>query len=172
MAECRRLFSFSDEELIDAFVRRDKWQLIPGDASPPFILFARRSTVSGRPSFILALAGRAGPTLNLQFAIRIPPRLYEEMDLLTSYEMLEHLIAEYGLEVTIGGLTGRFIPRHHFELSDDLQNAPLLQIKNKGNHSFLHSMMLKINPREGGYTVDCAFVFALDRTKLESDLRL
>jgi hypothetical protein len=170
MKECSAWFNFTTEELIDAFNRRDKWQLIPVASDAELVLFARRTVLNGRPAYTLALASRADNRLNLQFAIRIPPVLYDEIDLLTPLEMLQLTVERYGLAVTVDGITAFLVLRHSFEaqVADDL--GCLTQVHNPDNHAFLHLLLVKISPKPPGFAVDCAFVFALDQTRLQMDL--
>lgn len=167
MKECSHWFSFTNDELLESFVHNDKCERIPLKEDAYFILFARRSTA--KRSFILALGSRSDTVLNLQFALRTPPHLYDELDLFSASEMLERLVAEYGLEVVVGGISSRFVARHRFEIAPGY-NSPLSQVRNEQDHSVLHSMILRIDRLEDVCLVDCAMVFALDRTKLAADL--
>lgn len=167
MKECKQWFSFTNEELIDSFVHYDKWQRIMLDENHYFILFARRSP--DKSSFILAVASREGTVLNLQFALRTPPSLYNELDLLTAHEMLEFLVSKYGLEVTVGGISSRFIAQRRIELAEG--DMPSFGVKtNQGDSALLFALVKMVERRAKSSILNCAFVFALDKTRLSADL--
>lgn len=169
MKECSSWFGFTTDELIDAFNRRDKWERISVASDAGYVLFARQTTFKGRPSYTIALGRQIDHTLHLQFAIRIPFCLHNDVDLLSPLEMLQVTIERYGLLVTIGGIRGRFVLRHSFEAeTSDLSS--FFHIHNPSNHDLLLSLLVKITPRDSVFAVDSALVFALDRTRLLMDL--
>jgi hypothetical protein len=170
MKQCYSWFCFTNEEIIDSFNHRDKSQTITIAPDAEWMLFAQRTTFKHRPSNTVAFATRSGNTLNLQFAIRIPFRLHDEMDLLTPFEMLQLLVEAYGLQITIGSVTAGLIIQHSFDVPAGVNPASLFQVHNPDNHSFLVSSLVKINPGQAGLVADCRLVFALDCTRLLSDL--
>jgi len=136
MKECSSVFGVTDEELIDAFKHRDKSEKIPIASDAGYLLFARQMTFKDRPSYTLAFARRLDHTLHLQFAIRIPFCLYDDLDLLPPLDMLQVTIERYGLLVTIGGVTARLIPRHSFEVQAVNDLTSLFHVHNPDNHNF------------------------------------
>jgi len=170
MKECNQWFSFSDNELIDAFVNRNKWQPIALGDNEKLFLFMGVSTHHGKRTLILAFAGRNDSALNLQFALRLPERYIERTDLLTPLESVEVVTSDYGLDLTIGELTARFFPHHRVALIDQGGLSSLAIIHNPEQHAVLQSMLVKVIASEQGVVAECAFAFALDRTRLLADL--
>jgi len=169
MKECSAWFRFTTDALIDAFKHLDKWERMTVASDAGYVLFARQTTFKNRPSYTIALGKQIDHTLHLQFAIRIPFCLHNDVDLLTPLEMLQVTIERYGLLVTIGGVTGHFVLRHSFEAqTNDLSS--FFHVHNPDNHSLLLSLLIKITPRYSVFAVDSALVFALDRTRLLMDL--
>lgn len=170
MKECQQWFGFSQDELIDAFDRRDKLERVRIDENAHVLLFARRITWGGERAYILACAKRQDAALNLEFAFRLPPKMYSSVDLLTPLEMLAVFAERYGLPVAIGNNVARFIFRRRFLIPAESGGAPLVGVCNPQNHSFIQSMMLKVVRDDGQILVDCALVFAIDKTRLLADL--
>ena len=171
LKNCYSWFSFTNEEIIDAFSNRDKWRAITIAPDSQWILFAKRTIFRDRRSNILALSQRSETTLVVQFAIRIPVTLYDDMDLLTPLEMLQRLIDAYGLAVTVGDVTARFVVQHSLQVSDISNPASLIHVHNPSGNDFLLSSFMRVNPITAGFAVDFRLVFALDQKRLLADLR-
>jgi hypothetical protein len=169
MREYVDCFQFTNDELIDLFNRRDKWQPI-GPQELGLALFARRTRLHDQPCHILALASVEGRELNLHFAIRIPTITYEELDLLTPFEMLERTVQRYGLLVTVGDVTGHLIERSLLKVEGDVDVAKVVAIQNPQDHYYLLSLLIRVIPEGQEKLVECAFVFALDRDRIKKDL--
>jgi hypothetical protein len=170
MKECQQCFGFSQDELIDTFNRRDKLEPVRIDEKTDVLLFARRITWQEERAYILACAKREDAALNLQFAFTLPPKIYSLVDLLTPIEMLATFADHYGLPVAIGNHVARFIYRRRFLIPAESEGAPLVGINNPQKHSFIQSMMLKVARDDAQISVDCALVFAIDKTLLLADL--
>ena len=161
-------FQLTESDALDAFRYRDKTQSLqtPGAAG---VLFARRVTGPTGAEVLLGFVKRTGNTATLNYLIRVPNALCERLDMLTPLEMLAEVAEEFGFAITFGTVTSKFISYHSVRL-EAVDEPKLFYIDAPSTASFVFSSSCNISQADGGYLVQCATVFCLDRVRLRRAL--
>jgi len=170
MKMCQRTFNFSNDELIDSFLTCDKIERIYLDDSYYLVLFAKKIQYHGKNAYILVCGKQEEDTLNVNFAFRIPSKIYSAVHLLSPIEMLSAFAESYGLINHIGEKSGKFIPSAHIVYSKKPDLMKLIALENPENHDFIQSFICQALHQGGRTILNCNLCFAIDTTKLLGDL--
>ena len=113
------------------------------------------------PHILLAYGRLVNDELNVDMAFKFYDDLVPNFDHIQPVQMLYELANEFGLGVTVGSLTTKFIFNQSIIAEKDMA-ANLVSIANPLNHSFAQSMLIKHSSEEEKTKVDCALVFCID----------
>ena len=161
--ECQKEFNFNQTDVIDAIQNCDKTESLIFDGQKELMIFLRR--ISPNKDYMLICAERKTQSLLIYWAFIIFSDLCQEVDLLSPIQLLARFTDSYGLPITIGDITSKFIFAHRIEtMSPD--PARLISISNPDNHSFMNCLMLKVSQKDKtSFIADCALLFCIDTTR-------
>ena len=134
-------------------------------------MFSKRTTWNDKKSTILAFGSKNDETFSYMFAFRLPSKILKDVELLTPIEMLAFFANSYGLPIKIGSKLGKFIFQEKIMVPKNISKANIVNIVNPSNHSFIQSMMLKIEEVRNGINVNIGIAFAINTRKLLEDLK-
>lgn len=162
--ECQYKFHISQTDVIEAIQKCDKTESVIFNGQKELIFFLRRPS-SERGFYMITCAERRVQALIIYWAFKISTDLCQEIHLLSPIQLLARFADAYGLPVTIGGLTSRFIFAHRILVSSP-DPTRLISIHNPENHSFMNCLLLKVSKKDRtSFIADCALVFCIDTTR-------
>lgn len=162
--ECQDKFDIAQMDVIEAIQNSDKTESIIFDGQKELALFLHRIP-SEREFYMLICAERRVQSLVIYWAFKIFPDLCQDIHLLSPIQLLARFADAYGLPITIGDLTSKFIFAHKIEVSSS-DPTRLISIHNPKNHSFMNCLLLKISQKDRvSFIADCAFLFCIDTTR-------
>ena len=129
------------------------------------MIFFLRFIPSEQDFYMLVCAERGLQSLVIYWAFKIFADLCKEIHLLSPIQLLARFADAYGLPITIGGLTSKFIFAHRIEVSSS-DPTRLISIHNPENHSFMNCLLLKVSRKDRStFIADCALMFCIDTTR-------
>lgn len=162
--ECQDKSKISQTEVIKAIQESDKMESVIFNGQKELVFFSR-FIPSERNFYMLVCAERELQSLAIYGAFKIFADLYKEIHLLSPIQLLARFADTYGLPVTIGDITSKFIFAHRIEVSS-LDPTRLISIHNPENHSLMNCLLLKVSQKDRtSFIVDCALVFCIDTTR-------
>jgi len=162
--ECQNKFHISQADAIEAIQRCDKIESVVFNGQKELMLFLRRIT-SEREFYMIICAERRAQSLIIYWAFKIFTDLCQEIRLLSPIQLLARFADAYGLPVTIGDLTSKFIFAHRILVSSP-DPTRLISIHNPENHSFMNCLLLKVSQKDRtSFIADCTFAFCIDTTR-------
>ena len=108
---------------------------------------------------LLVLARKVENKIVVDLAFQVKMGLAKALKIQQPTLVLQRLVEKYGLVVTVGNISRKFIIAQEIDLKPE-QVTNLVKVKNPDNHSFVTSMDIKINKNKT--KVECVLVFALD----------
>jgi len=162
--ECQDKFKISQAEVLKTIQKSDKTESVIFNGQKELIFFLRFIS-SERDYYILVCAERRLQSLVVYWAFKIFADLCDDIHLLSPIQLLARFADAYGLPITIGDLTSKFIFAHRVEVSSsDLTS--LISIHNPENHSFMNCLLLKVSRKDRStFIADCALMFCIDTTR-------
>lgn len=162
--ECQDKFHISQTNVIEAIQKSAKTESVIFNGQKELIFFLR-FIPSERDLYMLVCAERELQSLVIYWAFKIFTDLCKEIHLLSPIQLLARFADTYGLPVTIGNLTSKFIFTHRIEVSST-DPAHIISIRNLENHSFMNCSLLKVSKKDrNSFIADCALVFCIDTTR-------
>jgi len=162
--ECQDKFHISQTDVIEAIQKCDKTESVIFNGQKEIIFFLRHPP-SEREFYMIICAERRTQSLIIYWAFKISTDLCQEIHLLSPIQFLARFADTYGLSVTIGDLTSKFIFAHRILVSSP-DSTRLINIHNPENHSFMNCLLLKVSQKDRtSFIADCAFVFCIDTTR-------
>jgi len=116
----------------------------------------------------LGFGERVAEGFKVLCAFDIPTDLCDGINALSPVQILGRFASAYGLYLTIGELTSKFVLLHRIKTSSGDKNE-IVAIHNPENHDFMNSFFIKISQADKGeFVADCAMLFCIDTTKYVS----
>lgn len=147
---------------VESLVQKpDKTQNVILEDARPLKFYVKQVGSVKVPYILLAYGRLDNDELNVDMAFKFYDDLVPKFDHIQPVQMLYELANEFGLEVTVGRLTTKFIFNQSIIVEKDAV-ANLVSISNPLNHSFAQSMFIKHSSEGAKTKVDCALVFCID----------
>lgn len=109
--------------------------------------------------YLLVISRKLGEQLEVFLGLKIRKDFIGEEMLSKPNNVLEKLVDRFGLDITIGNFSGKYAVAQDIKILPG-QVSNLVSFKNPANHSFLSSMLIKVNNQMT--EVECAQAFILD----------
>ena len=162
--ECEDKFNTDMSKVVEAIQKCDRGESIRFNSQKEMILFSRHIMDKKREFNIVALSEKVNQRLIVHLAFKIFDDLCPEVYLLSPVQLLARFASSYGLPVTIGDLTSRFILAHKIPVKSS-DPTKIVTIHNPENHSFLVNFLFRIDEVNGQYFANCALLFCIDSTR-------
>lgn len=162
--ECQDKFKISQTEVLKAIQKSDKMESVIFNGQKELIFFLRFIPAE-QDFYMLVCAERRSQSLVIYWAFKIFADLCKEIRLLSPIQLLARFADAYGLPITIGSLTSKFIFAHRIEVSSS-DPTRLISIHNPENHSLMNYLLLKVSQKDRtSFIADCALMFCIDTTR-------
>lgn len=162
--ECQDKFHISQRDVVETIQKHDKEEPVIFNEQKELVFFSRRIP-SECEFYMLVCAERRAQSLIIYWSFKIFTDLCQEIHLLSPIQLLARFADAYGLPVTIGDLTSKFIFAHRIGVSSP-EPTRLISIHNPENHSFMNCLSLKVSQKDRtSFIADCALVFCIDTTR-------
>jgi len=159
-SECSKKFGIRPSHARDAILNRDHVEFIRLDNEQQLAFFSKKVPLPRTEFYLIVCARQVKENLQVDFAFKILPNLCPDHGKVTPLFLLERLAKRYGLNISIGEVTAKFILRKQIPCSTE-DPARVVSIHNPNNHDFLQSMYLRITRDRISYA-DCAICFCID----------
>lgn len=150
--------------MIETIQKPDKEESVIFDKQKEIIFFLRFISTVKRKFYMFVCAERSAQGLIIYWAFKISSDLCQEANLLSPIQLLARFADMYGLPVTVGDITSKFIFAHRIEVTSS-DPTQLVSIHNPENHSFMNCLLLKVLQKDRTLVADCALVFCIDTTR-------
>lgn len=162
--ECQDKFKISQTEVLKVIQKSDKTESVIFNGQKELIFFLR-FIPSEQDFYMLVCAERGLQSLGIYWAFKIFADLCKEIHLLSPIQLLARFADAYGLPITIGSLTSKFIFAHRIEVSSS-DPTRLISIYNPENYSLMNCLLLKVSQKDRtSFIADCALMFCIDTTR-------
>lgn len=159
-SECSRKLGIRPSYARDAILNRDHVEFIRLDNEQQLVFFSKKVTLHRKEFYLIVCARQVKEDLQVDLAFKILPDLCPDHGQITPLYLLERLAERFGLNISIGKVTAKFILREKIPCSTE-DPTRVVSIHNPDNHNFLQSMFLKITRGRISYA-DCAICFCID----------
>jgi hypothetical protein len=159
--QCASKFRIGINNVLEAIQKYDKQESIRFNGQKEFIIFSRHIKVKEQELTLLTLCEKQDQKLIVHMTFKIYDDLCDDIHLLSPLQLLARFAGIYGLLITIGDLTSKFIMAHRITVK---LTAPtqVVEIHNPENHQFIVNFLFKIDQVGPKYYANCALVFCID----------
>jgi len=158
--QCSQKFGIRPSHTRDAILNKDHVEFITLDKEQQLVYFSKKVTLLPKEFYLVVCARQVKENLQVDLAFKILPDLCPDQGQITPLYLLERLAERFGLNISIGQVTAKFILRKQIPCRVE-DPARVVSIHNPNNHAFLQSMYLKITRGRIPYA-DCAICFCID----------
>lgn len=144
----------------DAILNKDHVEFIRLDNEQQIVFFSKKVTLPRRELYLVVCTRQVKENLQVDFAFKVLPDLCSDRDQITPLYLLEKLAERFGLDISIGEVTAKFILRKQIPCSIE-DPTRVVSVHNPDNHDYLQNMYFKITRGRIPY-VDCAICFCID----------
>ena len=158
--QCSQKFGIRPSHARDAILNRDHVEFITLDKELQLKYFSKKITPPRKQFYLVVGTRQVKENLHVDFAFKILPDLCPDPSKATPLYLLERLAERFGLNISIGEVTTKFILRKQIPCRV-VDSTRVASIHNPNNHDFVQSMYLKIIRGRIPYA-DCAICFCID----------
>lgn len=159
---CQDQFHISREQVRQTVTSPDAHQIMKLDELE-LGFFIKRITRPDGDFFVLVCAHRSGDDWLIELGFKLLPEIVTGLGTLEPLIVLQQFAQRFGLGVRIGHQFNRFIFREEIPLEQQATDpTALVQIVNPSNHSFIQSVLVRIDNQGGTPIARCAIAYAID----------
>ncbi len=156
-------FKISRSHAENVIQNKDHVEFIKLDDNAQLTFFCKK-IVAGEKEFCLVVCTMGSlDNLTVVMAYKILPEMYKEIKEITPLRLLRELAIMFGLNITIGDVTSKFILREQIRCNT-VGPTNIFMVDNPLNHSFFQNFHYKIEQDRLSYVAHCALCFCIDTT--------
>jgi len=159
--ECRDKFQVSEAQVEQAITSPNEQEVAKLDELE-IRFFVKQMLQAGDKYYLLVCTRWDGSNLLVDLAFRILPDFVEELRTLKPIILLQQLTLKFGLTIRVGQQFSKFIFRELIPLKLSDEPTKLVEVVNPENHSFMQSMLIKIEQEGDTKIANCALAYCID----------
>lgn len=159
--ECRDKFQITETQVQEAIISPNEQQVTKFDELE-LRFFVRRIPQAGGEYYLLVCTRWENGNLLVDLAFRIPTELADGAKTLKPIILLQQLALKFGLTIRVGQQLNRFIFRELIPIELSNESTKLVEVINPDNHSFMQSMLIRIEQKGDAKIANCALAYCID----------
>jgi len=160
-------FNIRESDVLDSIRNPDAGEIITPDGLD-MLFFQKFIPQQPHPYFILSYGRIDDGVLLLDMSWKIPTPIMDQSPGKAPSQILRTLAGKFGLSITIGKTSKRFIWNEKFEIGDTTDEP--IRIDNPDQHEYVQQIISKKISGDDGVLVHCLLGLCIDMTRYRAEV--